>query len=137
MAHTTHETDDTVDEPSKQDRKERYQTALRTIHHRTSPEHLPGCEASTVRLALCAHGPYDVAAVDSTLQAAVENDDVLVWRDRDGRRRLTIAADQTLPHSEIDAEPTLRRLAAHLGEMGDADQLARVNQRLAAVTDDG
>lgn len=113
--HTTSDTNE------RQSRKDRYHAVLRTVGHQTSPAQGPGVRTETVRLILAAHGTFSVDGVNSSIRAAVEQDDLHAWLDREGRRRLTLMT-----------EPDLRRLARYLAEeLVDQQQLARVNRRLA------
>jgi hypothetical protein len=99
------------------DRRERYQRVLRTVGHQTTPQQLPGVRPRTVAMILGDHGHEDADAVERALRAAVENDDLVQWRDRNANRRVTLCT-----------EPDLRRLATHLAEeLVDVDQLARIN----------
>jgi len=84
------ETEDDVDP------QERYERVLSTIHLNTGDPQLPGATPRTIRLTLVAHGPYDKAGINSSLQAGLDNDDVILWRDRDGRKRFTTTRDEDL-----------------------------------------
>ena len=79
------------------DTQQRYERVLSTIHLNTRDPQPPGATPRTIRLALVAHGPYeDADGIDSSLQAALDNDDVILWRDRDGRKRFTTTRDADL-----------------------------------------
>jgi len=92
-------------EETRADRRERYQTLLRTVGHQTSPAQPPGVRPHQLRTVLSAHGPLSVGAVDATIQAALDNDDLLAWRDGEGEVRVTLCC-----------EPDLRRLLGHFNE---------------------
>ncbi|WP_135535394.1 hypothetical protein [Halostella pelagica] len=111
----------------RRESRDRYQAVLRTVAHQTSPNQLPGARPMTIRLLQATQGQHSHDDVDSSIQAAVSNGDLLRWRDKDGHVCLTLCN-----------EPDLKRLAQHIAEeLEDSDQLARVNQMLAEVRDDG
>ena len=112
----------------RQHRKHRYQSVLRTIDYQTSPKQPPGVRTGTPTTILAGPwGRYDSDGIKSALKAARENDDVVRWRDGEGRIRVTRAT-----------ENDLQRLASHLAEeLDDPEQLGRINTRLQEVRDDG
>jgi len=88
---STDATDDEVDP------QERYKRVLSVIHLNTGGPQLPGCTIRTIKQTLIANGPYeDPSGIDSSLQAALNNDDVILWRDRDGCKRFTMTRDEDL-----------------------------------------
>jgi hypothetical protein len=116
-----------TDADRRRESRERYRDVLRTVAHQTSPEQLPGVRPLHVRLHQATHGQYSHDDVDSAIRAALENDDLLRWRDADGEIRLTLRT-----------EPDLKRLAEHVAEeLQDPKQLARVNTALLEVRNDG
>jgi len=88
------ESADTTDDV---DHRERYDRVLSTIQHNTGDPQPPGCTPRVLKQILVADGPYDDASgITSSLQAALNNEDVILWRDRDGRKRFTTTRDEDL-----------------------------------------
>jgi len=116
-----------AEEETRADRRARYQQVLRTVAHQTSPAQPPGVRPFTLRTVLSGHGSLSADAVDSAITAALDNDDLLAWRDADGEVRVTL---QTVPD--------LRRLLEHLdGELDAPDEaLDRVIERIKEVRED-
>jgi hypothetical protein len=116
----------TSDAQRRRESRERYETLLSVVAHQTSPTQPPGVRPVHTRVTMCSHNGHDPDAVDSAIRAALENDDLLRWRDADGEIRLTLRT-----------EPDLKRLAEHVAEeLQDPDQLARVNTALLEVRND-
>ena len=113
-------------ELTRDDRRKRYQQVLSTVAHNTTERQPPGIRPTHVRLHQVAHGRWSVDGVNSSVRAAINNDDLLRWRDQEGNVRLTLRA-----------EPDLKRLAQHVGAViQDPKQLARINQALLEVRAD-
>lgn len=112
---------------SRKERKERFEAVVRVIDYQTSPNQMPGCRPATVKLLLAGQGRYTVDGVESSLQAAIENDAVFTWRDSDGRRR----------HTRREKDD-LQRLSAYVAEeLQQPEKLERINAALVEVKDDG
>jgi len=89
-SNTTDQSDDEVDT------QERYDRVLSVIHLNTGDPQPPGCRPRTIRKILVAEGPYSKDGVNSSLQAALDNGDVILWRDPDGIKRFTRTLDEDL-----------------------------------------
>jgi hypothetical protein len=115
-----------TDADRRRESRERYQAVLATVAHQTTPRQPPGVRPVHLRLHQATHGPHDADDVDSAIRAALENDDLLRWRDADGEIRLTLRT-----------EPDLKHLAQYVAEeLQDPDQLAHVNTALLEVRND-
>ena len=113
------------DKLTRKERRKRYQQVLNTVAHNTTERQSPGIRPTHVRLHQVAHGQWSADGVNSAVRAAINNDDLLRWRDQEGNVRLTLRA-----------EPDLKRLAQHVGAViQDPKQLARINRALAEVRD--
>lgn len=111
---------------SREERKERYKSVLRVVDLQTTEVQLPGVLPRTVVMILGGQGRYEPDGVRSSIKAALEHDDLLVWRDADGRERLTRREKEDL-----------RRLAEYVAEeLQTPDQLARINRAIEDVRDD-
>jgi len=113
---------------NRQARKARYQSVLNVVAEKTTDSHAtPGVRPTHLATTLCSTaGRMDRDALDTTLQAANENDDIVGWTDAEGKLRVTLAT-----------VPDLRRLATHLAEeVQDPEQLGRINTMLKEVRDD-
>jgi hypothetical protein len=88
------------DEESRADRRDRYESVLACVQANTytDPDRdgLPGAPRTQVVLSLAAHGQYQAAAVKRSLRAAVEQDDLYHWVDRQGRDRFTPVDEDAL-----------------------------------------
>lgn len=93
----------TADQSDDVDTQERYDRVLSVIHLNTGDPQPPGCRPRTIRKILVAEGPYTKAGVNSSLQAALDNGDVILWRDPDDIKRFTTTRDEDL-HDLIGAE---------------------------------
>jgi hypothetical protein len=111
---------------TRADRRARYQQVLRTVAHNTGDPQSPGVRPFTLRTILAGHGSLEPDAVDSAITAALDNDDLLAWRDAAGDVRVTL---QTIPD--------LRRLLEHLDGRLDApdEALGRVKTAMREVRD--
>lgn len=115
------------------ERKQLYERVLRTIDHQTgganqNNDQPAGATLPTICGTLAHRGPEDVDAVKSALKAAVQNDDVLVWQDRDGRKRFTDATsvrnlEAVVAHENTHDHPRLDLIerCSELAEEVDAD----------------
>jgi len=101
-----------------------YGYVLQAVALQTSDKQSPGVRPTTLRLVCADHGRLTATQVNQCIQAGLDADDLLVWPDRDGHRRLTL---QTIPD--------LRRLLEHLDGELDApeDGLEQVKQRVRAL----
>jgi len=106
----------------------RYERVLSTIHLNTGDPQPPGATPRTIRLTLVAHGPYERSGINSSLQAALDNDDVILWRDRDGRKRFTRTLDDDLREligaengHEHPATELIAQAAEHIDDTEDSD----------------
>lgn len=111
---------------TRADRRARYQQVLRAVAHNTGGPQAPGVRPFTLRTILSGHGSLEADAVDSVITAALDNDDLLAWRDADGEVRVTLRT-----------VPDLRRLLEHLdGELdAPAQALDRVKAAVREVRD--
>lgn len=79
--------------------KERYQKVLRVVEYQTTgPDGgLPaGARRSTVHQIACQYGYYDADGMLRAEKAAVAAGDLIPWRDREGRLRLTRTDESSL-----------------------------------------
>ncbi|PSQ59080.1 hypothetical protein BRD18_04255 [Halobacteriales archaeon SW_7_71_33] len=120
-----HGDDHNRDEETRADRRERYEAVLGTARGSTSQAHsYPGCRPVTIIQGLVAHGSYDADAVRASIQAAVENWDLIRWRDEYADRRVT-------PTDPEEDERRLRELAEHAAEhLLDPELVAQANRAL-------
>jgi hypothetical protein len=104
-----------------------YGYVLQAVALQTSDKQSPGVRPTTLRLVCADHGSLTATQVNDCIQAGLDADDLLVWPDRDGHRRLTL---QTIPD--------LRRLLEHLDGELDApeDGLEQVKAAMREVRDD-
>lgn len=97
---------------------------LEAVDAQTSVEQPPGVRPETVRLALAAHGSMTPTQVDAAIQAAIDADEVLLWRDGGGELRVTRRE-----------EGSLRRLLGHFNrEAFDASACERVAEAIQEVS---
>lgn len=94
------------------DAERRYDRVLSTIYHKTSPMQRPGATPGTIYLSLVAHGSYDRAGVKASLQATLDNDDAIAYRDEDGQLRFALLT-----------EDSIDRLVAEYPEVADHDTI--------------
>lgn len=118
-----------VDRVSRQARRDRYEAILRVVDYQTGgPDTaLPaGVRATTIGQNRT-HAGEDWQDVESALQAAVEHDDLLRYRDRDGHVRYT--------RRTVDGLQALVATEAQ-HEHPDQDLIARCNRILQALRRD-
>lgn len=109
MSNARFVTNETVDRSPK----EHYDRALRVVEYNTSwpdgPSE-PGMRLSEFFLIGTAYGRYDTDATKNALQSALNNDDLLLWRDREGDRRVTRTTENMLralvAHENRQLDPT-------------------------------
>lgn len=80
---------------TRADRKRRYEKILRTVKENTSPKQPPGVPAGSLWQILVDNNGMDADAAQSHVRAAVENDDLFKYTDRDGVVRYA-RADKSL-----------------------------------------
>lgn len=97
------------------DTERRYNRVLRTIDHQTSPMQRPGVRPATLYLTLVGHGQYSRRGVKTALQAALDNDDAIAFRDDDGDLRFCL----------LDRD-AIRRLVEAYPEVADRDRIAAI-----------
>jgi len=122
-----HETD-----TDRETRKHAYEHLLRCVHHQTSPKQAPGCTAGQLWTHLVDHGELDQREAKKAKRAAVENGDLVEWRDADGTVRLTCADDADRLERARDW------LTDQIDEWGERDKeaLGRINTALLEVDED-
>ncbi|WP_336359007.1 hypothetical protein [Haloarcula sp. CGMCC 1.6347] len=101
------------DESDEVDAERRYNRVLSTIYHQTSPMQRPGVTLGTLCLTLVAHGSYERAGVKASLQAALDNDDVIAYRDDEQELRFTRLTEDSverlvLEYPEVADHDTIR-----------------------------
>lgn len=69
-------------ETTREERRERYESVLRVVDHQSSETQLPWVRKPAIT-SNRSHANVDWSDVDAALQAAVENNDLLTWRDRE------------------------------------------------------
>lgn len=125
MSRTTADSGGDAEETTRKERRERYNDVLATIAHNTTDRQSPGIRPLHVRLHMATHGHWTGDGVDKSIRRAVERDDLVRWRDAEGKVRLTLRT-----------EHDLQRLAVHIAEeLEDPKQLGRINRALAEVRD--
>lgn len=72
------------------DPQQRYESVLATVDHQTSPQQRPGARPRTVYLCCVAHGRYSRSGIKASLQAALDNGDIIAYRDPDGQLRFCL-----------------------------------------------
>jgi hypothetical protein len=105
------------DESDEVDTERRYDRVLSTIYQQTSPMQRPGVSLETVCLTLVAHGSYDRAGVKASLQAALDNDDVIAYEDEDDQLRFALVSADSLD-----------RLVAEYPEVADHDSIRELRE---------
>jgi len=100
------------DESDEVDAERRYNHVTSTIYQQTSPMQRPGVTLRTLCLTLVAHGSYERAGVKASLQAALDNDDAIAYRDEDGQLRFALLT-----------EDSIDRLVAKYPEVADHDTI--------------
>ena len=128
-------------EDDRAERKERYHAVLRTVGLNTTEMQSPGAPETEIVVILAAHGRYSSDGVRTSLQAAVENDDLLRWTGPEGYTRYTLVTAEDLKrlfyYAVDELKPpvsSLRSLVGSIAEETDHSQemLGEVN---AAVRD--
>lgn len=79
--------------------KERYQKILRVVEYNTGGPDDPvpaGASTSTVQQIACQYDYYDGEALKRSRAAAIKAEDLLIWRGRDSRLRLTRTDEESL-----------------------------------------
>ncbi|MDS0258585.1 hypothetical protein NDI56_04060 [Haloarcula sp. S1CR25-12] len=97
------------------DPRQRYQSVLATVDAQTSPKQRPGVRPETVYLCCVAHGQYSKSGVKASLQAALDNDDAIAYRDHDGDLRFCLVT-----------EDAVDRLVAEYPETRQTDRIKSV-----------
>jgi hypothetical protein len=77
----------------RETRKHAYEHVLNCVRHQTTRKQPPGVTAGQLWTHLVDHGSLDHEEANKARQAAIENDDLVQWRDTDGTTRLTCADD--------------------------------------------
>jgi len=113
------------DSSARQERKERYERALRTVAENTTDAQRPGVSASSLWITLTDSVGMSATEAQLAVRAAHEQDDLLRWEDRDGVVRYTrttnaalkrlIGAENQRDHPDVGL---IERAAEHIG--GDA-----------------
>jgi len=78
------------DEDVEADPRERYRRVLSVIDAQTSPKQQPGVRPRVLYTVLVAHSDYSRSGVKSSLQATLNNNDALAYRDPDGDLRFCL-----------------------------------------------
>ncbi|RKS83293.1 hypothetical protein BDK61_2636 [Haloarcula quadrata] len=100
------------DESDEVDAERRYNRVLSAIYQQTSPMQRPGVTLETVCLTLVAHGSFERTGVKASLQAALDNDDAIAYKDEDGQLRFALLTDDSVD-----------RLVAEYPEVADHDTI--------------
>lgn len=80
-------------------RRERYEKLLQSAEYNTGGPETPmraGVAKHSLFMTATAHGRYDQDGMRTAYRAAIENEDLLPWKDRDGTVRLTLTDDEAL-----------------------------------------
>lgn len=103
------------DDADDVDPRRRYERVLSTIDAQTSPKQQPGVRPRVLYTVLVAHSGYSRSGVKSSLQATLNNNDALAYRDPDGQLRFCLR----------EAEAAERLVEEHPGA-ADHDAVANV-----------
>ncbi|MFW5903724.1 MAG: hypothetical protein ACOCS7_03195 [Halolamina sp.] len=120
------------EQEDRETRRRRYETLLSVIEHNTAtdPEdpRRPSIAPETIKVTMVVHGGYETDGVESTIRAAIENGDVMQFRDHEGSQRLVLAR-----------EGYLKALQRREGESDtpDPELIGRCHRRLAELRGDG
>ncbi|WP_154021062.1 hypothetical protein [Haloarcula sp. CBA1127] len=110
----------------------RYERVLSIAHEHVGGPQIPGASVSTIRRLLVGepvgYGPYHRDDVDATIQAVINAEDAIMWRDRNGRRRLVPTRDEDLReligHENAQEYPTtalIQQAARHIDDLEASD----------------
>jgi hypothetical protein len=130
------------DEDTREDRKARYERMARAIAHNTGDPQPPMIDATALFTVTVANGSLDSEAAKHALQAAVENGDVLRWRDAEGGVRYGLTdsgikgtSDVSRPLLSPADEDALRDIIETEADRADPnrDVIGWANRRLAAL----
>jgi len=130
----------TETEPSRAERRQRYQRVLSAIYHKTGDPQPVMCRSTVLRRALA--NSLDEDAAVATLKAALENGDVIKWRAGGCRTRygLTASGIEELdnyhkPIFDPADESALREVIEVETKKAnpDRDVVGWVNRRLATL----
>ncbi|WP_135302656.1 hypothetical protein [Haloarcula amylovorans] len=106
---------DAPDENEDVDTKHRYDRVLSVVDHQSSPKQRPGVRPRVVYQTLACYAVYTRSGLKASIQAALDNGDLLAFRDPDGNLRLVLLT-----------ESKLRRLVEHYPEVADRPRIAEV-----------
>jgi len=123
-------TDGSDDDPDRAERKRRYEHVVQCVAVNTTEKQPPGLDRRQLYLHLVQHGSLHHDAAQSALRAAIENDELVPWRDADGVKRLTCADDVAALERARD------RLVANIDEWTDDDK-AQLGAIQSALLDAG
>lgn len=113
-------------------RRRAYEHVVECVRHQTSPKQPPGVTGGQLWTHLVDHGNLDHEEANKARQAALENDDLVQWRDTDGTTRYTCADDAEALTRARD------RLTAGIDEWSERDKasLGAINTALMEVRDE-
>ncbi|GGO03619.1 hypothetical protein [Haloarcula pellucida] len=115
------------------DAEGRYDRVLSVVEHNSGDPQLPDCLPRAVYKVLVGDpigtGDYKRDDVDDSIRAAVNAGDLIVWRDRDGRKRLTRTLDadlrELIGHENEQEHPTtelIEQAARHIDDREATDE---------------
>jgi hypothetical protein len=99
----------------------------RTVDYKSGDPQLPGARVRSLRLSLSDHGVLPRDAVNDAIQYLLDEDELLLWRDRKGDLRLT-------RQTEDDLQALLGYMNTELDP--PADELERVADCISEVKDE-
>lgn len=118
MAADAHDRRDEA-ETSREDRRERYRSVLRTVRHNAGHPQPPMPRRSSIATTAVAHGLLSSDEFETARDAALANGDLLTWTDGDNVERLALTASGfdeigVAPDRVfgVDDEPALRQIVA-------------------------
>lgn len=104
--------------------KRQYEKVISVVHHQTSPKQDPMVEKGTVNRTCCVSGDLDPATVETKLNMAVKNGDLIESNDRycvvDDLGRLQRAVDAVVEQVPVD-QTLLGELNTEIMQLKEAE----------------
>lgn len=108
------------------DRERRYRMTLSVVQHNTGGNQQPGCTPRVVYQTLVSQGKFSRPGVEDAIQAALDNGDIIAWKDRERQTRLTRTLEDDLreliAHENSQLDPTTELIEQAARHIEDSDQ---------------